>query len=97
MDFVGAIPGSAFKNKGVQRLLDCVVNYLPGTLDVPPMVGQDSDGEKVTATVTDHGKLAGIAFKLWSDPFVGKLVFYRVYTGKLPKGMPLYNPRTRRS
>ncbi len=97
MDFVGAIPGSAFKNKGVQRLLDCVVNYLPGPLDVPPMVGQDSDGEKVTATVTDHGKLAGLAFKLWSDPFVGKLVFYRVYTGKLPKGMPLYNPRTRRS
>jgi len=97
MDFVGAIPGSAFKNKGVQRLLDCVVNYLPGPLDVPPMVGNNSEGEKVVATVTDHGKLAGLAFKLWSDPFVGKLVFYRVYTGKLPKGMPLYNPRTRRT
>lgn len=97
MNFVGAIPGSAFKNKGVQRLLDCVVNYLPGPLDVPPMVGENSDGEKVTATVTDHGKLAGLAFKLWSDPFVGKLVFYRVYTGHLPKGTPLYNPRTRRS
>ena len=97
MNFVGAVPGSAFKNKGVQRLLDCVVNYLPGPLDVPPMVGEDSDGENVTATVTDHGKLAGLAFKLWSDPFVGKLVFYRVYTGQLPKGMPLYNPRTRRS
>ena len=97
MNFVGAIPGSAFKNKGVQRLLDCVVNYLPGPLDVPPMIGEDSAGEKVTATVTDHGKLAGLAFKLWSDPFVGKLVFYRVYTGQLPKGTPLYNPRTRRS
>ena len=97
MNFVGAVPGSAFKNKGVQRLLDCVVNYLPGPLDVPPMVGEDSDGENVTATVTDHGKVAGLAFKLWSDPFVGKLVFYRVYTGQLPKGMPLYNPRTRRS
>lgn len=97
MNFVGAVPGSAFKNKGVQRLLDCVVNYLPGPLDVPAMVGEDSDGEKVEATVTDSGKLAGLAFKLWSDPFVGKLVFYRVYTGQLPKGMPLYNPRTRRS
>jgi len=97
MRFVGVIPGSAFKNKGVQRLLDCVVNYLPGPLDVPAMIGQDSDGKEVEAVVTDAGKLAGLAFKLWSDPFVGKLVFFRVYTGKLPKGMPMYNPRTRRT
>ncbi|MEZ5413925.1 MAG: elongation factor G [Opitutaceae bacterium] len=97
MKFVGAIPGSAFKNKGVQRLLDCVVNYLPGPLDVPAMKGQDSDGNSVTVEVSDSAKLAGLAFKLWSDPFVGKLVFYRIYTGKLPKGMPLYNPRTRRT
>jgi elongation factor G len=97
MKFVGAIPGSAFKNKGVQRLLDCVVNYLPGPLDVPAMKGQDSDGNNVTVEVSDSAKLAGLAFKLWSDPFVGKLVFYRIYTGKLPKGMPLYNPRTRRT
>lgn len=97
MKFVGAIPGSAFKNKGVQRLLDCVVNYLPSPLEVPAMRGEDSEGNEVVAEVTDHGKLAGLAFKLWSDPFVGKLVFYRVYTGKILKGMPLYNPRTRRS
>jgi len=97
LQFTGVIPGSAFKKKGVQRLLDCVVNYLPSPIDVPPMVGQDSDGKPVEAVVDDKAKLAGLAFKLWTDPFVGKIVFFRVYTGKLPKGMSLYNPRTRRS
>jgi elongation factor G len=97
MKFTGVIPGSAFKKKGVQRLLDCVVNYLPSPIDVPPMKGQDSDGNEVSVTVDDNAKLAGLAFKLWTDPFVGKLVFYRVYTGTLQKGTSLYNPRTRRS
>jgi elongation factor G len=97
LQFTGVIPGSAFKKKGVQRLLDCVVNYLPNPIDVPPMTGQDSDGAEVPASVDDAGKLAGLAFKLWTDPFVGKLVFYRVYTGTITKGMSLYNPRTRRS
>ncbi len=97
MKFTGVIPGSAFKKKGVQRLLDCVVNYLPCPIDVPPMKGQDSDGTEVQVVVDDNAKLAGLAFKLWTDPFVGKLVFYRVYTGTLQKGTSLYNPRTRRS
>jgi elongation factor G len=97
LQFTGVVPGSAFKKKGVQRLLDCVVNYLPSPVDVPPMTGQDSDGKDVEATVEDSGKLAGLAFKLWTDPFVGKLVFYRVYTGTVKKGMSMYNPRTRRS
>ncbi len=97
LQFTGVIPGSAFKKKGVQRLLDCVVNYLPSPIDVPAMKGQDSDGQEVAATVDDKGKLAGLAFKLWTDPFVGKIVFFRVYTGTLPRGMSLYNPRTRRS
>ena len=97
MKFYGVIPGSAFKKKGVQRLLDCVVNYLPNPLDLPPMQGQDSDGKAVEAVVDDKGKLAGLVFKLWNDPFVGRLVFYRVYTGKIVRGMSLYNPRTRRS
>ena len=97
LQFTGVVPGSAFKKKGVQRLLDCVVNYLPSPIDVPPMKGHDSDGKEVEAVVDDKGKLAGLAFKLWTDPFVGKIVFFRVYTGKLPKGMSLYNPRTRRS
>lgn len=97
LQFTGVFPGSAFKKKGVQRLLDCVVNYLPSPIDVPPMKGQDSDGKEVDAVVSDSGKLAGLAFKLWNDPFVGRLVFYRVYTGVVTRGMSLYNPRTRRS
>ena len=97
LQFTGVVPGSAFKKKGVQRLLDCVVNYLPSPIDVPPMQGQDSDGKTVEAVVSDKAKLAGLAFKLWNDPFVGRLVFFRVYTGQLPRGMSLYNPRTRRS
>ena len=97
LEFTGCMPGSAFKNKGVQRLLDCVVNYLPNPIDVPPMKGQDSDGNPVIATVDDNAKFAGLAFKLWTDPFVGKLVFARVYTGKLVRGTAIYNPRTRRS
>src|SRR3954471_1635568 len=97
LKFTGVVPGSAFKKKGVQRLLDCVVNYLPSPIDVPPMQGQDSDGKAVEAVVDDKAKMAGLAFKLWNDPFVGRLVFFRVYTGTLPKGMPLYNPRTRRT
>ena len=97
LKFTGVIPGSAFKKKGVQRLLDCVVNYLPNPIDVPPMQGQDSDGKEVAAIVDDKAKMAGLAFKLWNDPFVGRLVFFRVYTGVLNKGTAVYNPRTRRS
>jgi len=97
LQFTGVIPGSAFKKKGVQRLLDCVVNYLPNPIDVPPMQGQDSDGKTVEALVDDKAKMAGLVFKLWNDPFVGKLIFFRVYTGQLPRGMSVYNPRTRRS
>ena len=97
LQFTGVVPGSAFKKKGVQRLLDCVVNYLPSPIDVPPMKGVNSDGVETEAVVDDKGKMAGLAFKLWTDPFVGKLVFFRVYTGQLRKGMSVYNPRTRRS
>jgi elongation factor G len=97
LSFCGVVPGSAFKKKGVQRLLDCVVNYLPSPIDVPPMKGQDSDGTEVLAVVGDDKKMAGLAFKLWNDPFVGRIVFFRVYTGTLKRGMSLYNPRTRRT
>ena len=97
LEFTGVMPGSAFKNKGVQRLLDAVVNYLPSPIDLPPISGEDSEGEKVIAEVDDAGKLAGLIFKLWTDPFVGKLVFYRVYTGQMKRGAPVYNPRTRKS
>ena len=97
INFVGVIPGSAFKNKGVQMLMDAVVNYLPSPLDLPPMKGEDSDENPVEISPNDGKPVAGLAFKLMTDPYVGKLVFYRVYQGTLTKGSTLYNPRTRKS
>ena len=96
--FVPVAGGSAFKNKGVQYLVDAVVDYLPGPLDIPPATGQDPDDAtiKVTAPPDDNAKFVSLAFKLWSDPFVGKLVFFRVYSGKLTKGDTVLNPRTRK-
>ena len=93
--FVPVAGGSAFKNKGVQYLVDAVVDYLPGPLDIPAAKGQNPDnGEPMEAVSNDNAKFCSLAFKLWSDPFVGKLVFFRVYSGKLSKGDTVYNPRT---
>jgi elongation factor G len=93
--FCPVVGGSAFKNKGVQYLVDAVVDYLPGPLDIPPAKGQNPDtAEPVQVETSDSGKFCSLAFKLWSDPFVGKLVFFRVYSGKLSKGDTVYNPRT---
>ena len=91
--------GSAFKNKGVQYLVDAVVDYLPGPLDIKPAQGQHADDEnmKVEAVPDDNGKFVSLAFKLWSDKFVGKLVFFRVYSGCIKKGDVVYNPRTRKT
>ena len=93
--FVPVAGGSAFKNKGVQYLVDAVVDYLPSPLDIPPAKGQNPDtGEPMQVSADDNAKFCSLAFKLWSDPFVGKLVFFRVYSGKLSKGDTVYNPRT---
>jgi elongation factor G len=93
--FVPVVGGSAFKNKGVQYLVDAVIDYLPSPLDIPPAVGMEPDThEKMEAPTDDNGRFCSLAFKLWSDPFVGKLVFFRVYTGTLSKGDTVYNPRT---
>jgi elongation factor G len=93
--FCPVVGGSAFKNKGVQYLVDAVVDYLPSPLDIPAAKGQDPDtAQPVDVTTDDNGKFCSLAFKLWSDPFVGKLVFFRVYSGKLSKGDTVYNPRT---
>ena len=91
--------GSAFKNKGVQYLLDAVVDYLPSPLDIPAAIGMDPENEetRIEVETTDHGKFTALAFKLWADKFVGKLVFFRVYSGVVRKGDTVYNPRTRRS
>ena len=94
LGFCGVIPGSAFKNKGVQAVLESVVNYLPCPLDLPPMKGETEQGRDVEVTPDDNGKFAGLAFKLMNDGYVGKLVFVRVYSGTLAKGSALYNPRT---
>ena len=93
--FVPVVGGSAFKNKGVQYLVDAVVDYLPSPIDIPPAKGQDPDTSAPMEAITDdNGKFCSLAFKLWTDPFVGKLVFFRVYSGKVTKGDTIYNPRT---
>ncbi len=93
--FFPVIGGSAFKNKGVQYLVDAVIDYLPSPIDIPATQGQDPDtAAPLEAPTSDHGDFCSLAFKLWADPFVGKLVFFRVYSGKLSKGDTVYNPRT---
>ncbi len=90
--------GSAFKNKGVQYLIDAVIDYLPGPLDIAPQKGHvvDEPENLVEAIPDDNGKFIALGFKLWSDKF-GRLVFFRVYSGKVSKGDTIYNPRTRKS
>src|SRR5213594_3506124 len=84
--------GSAFKNKGVQQLLDAVVDYLPSPLDIPPVVGVDpSTGKEVTRQVSDDEPFAALAFKIMTDPFAGQLTYFRVYSGTLKTGVPVYN------
>jgi elongation factor G len=94
LGFCAVIPGSAFKNKGVQTLLESVVNYLPCPLDLPPMKGETEQGREIEVAPDDNAQFAGLAFKLMNDGYVGKLVFMRVYSGSLAKGTALYNPRT---
>jgi elongation factor G len=96
--FYPVLCGSAFKNKGVQTLLDAVVDYLPSPLDVPPIKGVDPrKGEEVVRRASDDEPLAMLAFKIMDDPFVGTLSFCRVYSGKVETGMSLLNsPRDRK-
>ena len=83
--------GTAFKNKGVQRMLDAVIELMPSPLDVPPVPGFDEDEAPVTRKADDKEKFAALAFKLMTDPFVGQLTFVRVYSGVLAKGDTVYN------
>ena len=78
--------GSAYKNKGIQMLLDAVLDYLPSPLDVPPVKGTTLDGEEVTREASDTAPMASLAFKIMADPFVGKLAFFRVYSGIMNQG-----------
>jgi len=97
IELVPVMCGSAMKKKGVQPLVDAVIDYLPSPLDIPPATGMDPDShEPVPVPSDDTAKFCSLAFKLWTDPFVGKLVFFRVYSGMLKKGDTIYNPRTRK-
>ncbi len=84
--------GSAFKNKGVQRMLDAVVELMPSPVDIPPVSGTDEDGNEVSRKADDNEKFSALAFKLMTDSYVGQLTFVRVYSGVLSKGDSVYNP-----
>ncbi len=86
--------GSAFKNKGIQQLLDTVVDLLPSPLDIPPIEGHTPDGEPETRPADDDAPFAGLAFKIMTDPFVGQLTFLRVYSGHVSTGDQVLNART---
>ncbi len=86
--------GSAFKNKGIQQLLDAVVDLLPSPLDIPSMEGHTPDGEPETRPADDEAPFAGLAFKIMTDPFVGQLTFLRVYSGQVSTGDQVLNART---
>jgi elongation factor G len=89
---VPILTGSALKNKGVQPMLDAVIDYLPSPLDVPPVTGTDPrGGEELTRETDPNAPFSGLAFKIVADPFVGKLAFFRVYSGTLKTGSYVYN------
>ncbi len=92
-EIVLATCGSAFKNKGVQNVLDAVIDFLPAPIDIPAITGHSEDGEtEDSREADDHQPFAALAFKIATDPFVGTLTFFRVYSGVLRTGDPIYNP-----
>jgi len=97
IEIIPVLCGSAFKKKGVQVLVDAVIDYLPSPLDIPPATGHEVGTDvEVKVPTNDHEKFCSLAFKLWTDPYAGKLVFFRVYSGQLKKGDTIYNARTRK-
>ena len=96
-ELIPVLCGSSYKNKGVQPLLDAMVEYLPSPLDVPAIKGVEPDTqEEIERHSSDDEPFAALAFKIMTDPFVGKLAFFRVYSGKIEQGATVYNPNTRR-
>ncbi|MCH7575480.1 MAG: elongation factor G [Candidatus Marinimicrobia bacterium] len=91
-ELVPTLCGAAFKNKGIQRLLDAVVDYLPSPLDVGEVKGYDLDsGEPITRAISDSESFSALAFKIMTDPYVGRLTFFRVYSGQIKTGEHIYN------
>jgi elongation factor G len=91
-EIVPMLCGSAFKNKGVQTMLDAVIDYLPSPLDIPPVKGETESGQAATRSANDDEPFAGLAFKIMTDPYVGQLTFVRCYSGVLKSGDTVYNP-----
>ncbi len=90
-DMVPVLCGTSYRNKGVQKLLDAIVDYMPSPLDVPAIRGVNLDGEEVESPSSDEAPFAALAFKIMTDPFVGKLCFFRVYSGTLDAGSHVLN------
>lgn len=90
-EFFPVLCGSAYKNKGIQLLLDAVIEYLPSPLDIPPIKGVLEDGTEAERPADDNGPFAALAFKVVADPFVGRLTFFRVYSGHVSSGTYVYN------
>jgi elongation factor G len=91
-EIVPMMCGTAFKNKGVQAMLDGVIEYLPSPVDIPPVGGLDENDEPTTRRAEDGEKFAALAFKIMTDPFVGQLIFFRVYSGTIKSGDTVFNP-----
>jgi len=91
-EIVPMLCGSAFKNKGVQAMLDAVVYYLPSPVDIPPVEGELEDGGAASRNASDEEKFSALAFKIATDPYVGQLIFFRVYSGVVNSGDTIYNP-----
>ena len=92
VEIVPVLCGTAFKNKGVQAMLDAVVDFLPSPVDIPDIKGQLENGEPDSRKSDDKEPLAGLAFKIMTDPYVGQLTFFRVYSGVVNSGDTIYNP-----
>ncbi len=91
-EIVPMLCGSAFKNKGVQAMLDAVIEFLPAPTDIPPVAGELEDGQPTERRAADDEAFSGLAFKIMTDPFVGQLIFFRVYSGVVKSGDTIYNP-----
>ena len=91
-EIVPMLCGSAFKNKGVQAMLDAVIEYMPAPTDIPPVKGLDDDDKPTVRRADDDEKFSALAFKIMTDPYVGQLIFFRVYSGVVKSGDTIYNP-----
>ena len=91
-EIVPMLCGSAFKNKGVQAMLDAVIDYMPAPIDIPPVKGELENGKEGERPASDDAPFAGLAFKIATDPYVGQLIFFRVYSGVVTSGDTIYNP-----